>query len=274
MLTVFFRALILFVVVTLVMRMMGKRQIGQLQPHEFAVAVLIADLAAAPMADNGIPLLYGVVPILALLCAQVLISLLTLKFQWARTVFCGQPSVVIRKGLIDREELKRQRYNLNDLLEQLRGKDVFSPGDVDYAVLETSGELSILQRGAGGNGSGGGSNSASGSGGGSNSASGSGGGSSSGSGSGGGSSSGSSSASASGSLQGLPLTLVLDGQIEKRNLTVSGLSEDFLRNKLKAMGFVRLQQVLYAAVDTAGNLYVQGGKRIVYEQIKIQKGRW
>ena len=264
MLTVFFRALILFVVVTLVMRMMGKRQIGQLQPHEFAVAVLIADLAAAPMADNGIPLLYGVVPILALLCAQVLISLLTLKFQWARTVFCGQPSVVIRKGLIDREELKRQRYNLNDLLEQLRGKDVFSPGDVDYAVLETSGELSILQRGAGGNGSGGGSNSGSGSGGGS----------SSGSGSGGGSSSGSASTSASGSLQGLPLTLVLDGQIEKRNLTVSGLSEDFLRNKLKAMGFVRLQQVLYAAVDTAGNLYVQGGKRIVYEQIKIQKGRW
>ena len=146
MLIIFVRTLILYIVIVVVLRLMGKRQIGQLQPSELVVALVIADLAAVPMANVGIPLINGIIPIIALFIMEELLSLISMKSEGARGLICGKPSILIERGVIMEEELRRIRYNLNDLLEQLRLKDFSSLEDIDYAILETSGQLSVIPK--------------------------------------------------------------------------------------------------------------------------------
>jgi len=145
-LIIFTRTLILYVVIIIVLRLMGKRQIGQLQPSELVVALIIADLAAVPMANVGIPLINGIIPILTLFIMEELLSLISLKSEGARGFISGKPSILIERGTIMEEELRRMRYNLNDLLEQLRLKDFSNLEDIDYAILETSGQLSVIPK--------------------------------------------------------------------------------------------------------------------------------
>ena len=144
MFNVLLRALFLFFLVFITIRLMGKRQVGELQPYEFVVAMMTADLATVPMSDLSIPLLWGIIGVLSLSALQLLISFISLKSVRARKWLCGTPSILISHGLIQEETLKKQRYNLNDLMEQLRSKDVFDIANVNFAVLETNGELSIL----------------------------------------------------------------------------------------------------------------------------------
>ena len=146
MINVFMRSLILYIVVVIVMRIMGKRQIGQLQPFELVISILIAELAAIPMQDISIPLINGLIPILALLFAQLVISYASLKSERVRELVCGLPSIVIKNGKIDESELRRLRYNLNDLLEQLRSKDIPNVDDVEFAILETGGQLNVIPK--------------------------------------------------------------------------------------------------------------------------------
>lgn len=140
---VFIRALLLYTVVVIVMRMMGKRQVAQMQPFELVIMIMIADLAATPMEDMDIPLINGIIPIIALLSLQVLISYFSLKSEKFRNFICGKPSILIHKGRIDQAEMHRLRININDLLEALRNKDYFNVSDVEYAILETNGQISI-----------------------------------------------------------------------------------------------------------------------------------
>lgn len=140
------RALLLYTVVVIVMRIMGKRQLAQLQPFELVVALMIADLAAIPMEDTSKPLLSGLVPIAALLLAELLLSYLTLKSERIRAFVCGSPTIVIEKGKLNYEELKKQRLNLNDLMEQLRSKDIPDLSDVEFAILETGGQLNVIPK--------------------------------------------------------------------------------------------------------------------------------
>lgn len=146
MLIIFVRTLILYALIIVVLRLMGKRQIGQLQPSELVVALIIADLAAVPMANVGIPLVNGIVPIITLFISEELLSLVSLKSEVARGLICGKPSILIERGIIMEEELSKLRYNLNDLLEQLRLKDSPNLEDIDYAILETSGQLSVIPK--------------------------------------------------------------------------------------------------------------------------------
>ncbi|MDR5659476.1 DUF421 domain-containing protein [Serpentinicella sp. ANB-PHB4] len=146
MMTVFIRSLILYGLVVVVMRMMGKRQIAQMQPFELVIAIMIADLAATPMENTGVPLINGVIPILTLLSVQVIVSFISIKSEAVREVICGKPSILINKGQLVQSELRRLRINMNDLLEQLRGKDYPNLSDVDYAILETNGEISIIPK--------------------------------------------------------------------------------------------------------------------------------
>ncbi len=143
MLIVFLRAIILYVIVLIVMRMMGKRQVGQLQPFEFAISLMIADLATIPMEDVGIPITNGIIPILGLLLMQLLISMINLKSIKMRGIICGKPSILIAKGKIDEKILRREKFTINELQERLRGKDINNLADVDYAILETNGEITI-----------------------------------------------------------------------------------------------------------------------------------
>ena len=141
MLVVFARTLILYVLVVIVMRIMGKRQIGQLQPFELVIAIMISELASVPMQNTGIPLINGIIPILTLLVAQITMSFISLKSTKARGVICGKPSILIENGRINEKELRKEMYTINDLLEQLRIKNFQNIADVEFAILETNGQL-------------------------------------------------------------------------------------------------------------------------------------
>lgn len=126
------------------MRLMGKRQAGELQPFELVIAVMIAEVASMPMNSSGIPITFGIIPIVMLLLLHNLIAFVTMKSDKIRAFVSGKPSIIIHKGIINEKELKKLNYNFNDLFEQLRIKNVMSISDVHYAVLETNGELSIM----------------------------------------------------------------------------------------------------------------------------------
>ena len=146
MLIVFFRSIVLYIIVLIVMRLMGKREIGQLQPFELAIAIMIADLAAVPMAETGIPISNGIIPILGLLVMHLIISFLNLKSMKIREILCGKPAILIYRGKIDEKVLKKERFTLNELQERLRGSNIVNLGDVEYAILETSGQVTVIQK--------------------------------------------------------------------------------------------------------------------------------
>ena len=146
MLLTFVRTIILYILVLVVMRFMGKREIGQLQPFELAISIMIADLATLPMAEPGIPITNGVIPILGLLVMHLIISVINLKSLRMREIVCGKPSILIYRGRIQEENMKKERFTINELEERLRGENVFDIGDVEYAILETSGQISVIQK--------------------------------------------------------------------------------------------------------------------------------
>ena len=202
------------------MRLMGKRQVGELQPYELVITVFIAELAAIPVADTDIPLLNGLIPIIVLLVLQVLLSEFTLWSERARKLVCGTPSIVIEHGIILEKELQRLRVNLNDLFEQLRNKNFPNVADVDYAILETNGQLSVIAKPG--------------------------------------------RSPVTGSdlglkppASGLPITLVLDGKLNQRNLRLAGLSAEDLEQHAQARGIGSIGDVFFANVDETGYIHLQ-----------------
>ena len=117
-----------------------------MQPFELVIAIMIADLASVPMGDTGIPITNGIIPILGLLFVQLLISNINMKSMWGRKVICGMPSILIFRGKIDEKVLKKEKLTINELQERLRQNNVFTIGDVEYAILETSGQLTVIQK--------------------------------------------------------------------------------------------------------------------------------
>lgn len=221
MITVFLRSLLLVCFAVLAMRLMGKRQIGQLQPFELVIAIMIADLASTPMESLDIPLWRGVLPLMATVILHQLFTLLSLKSQRLRAFFSGTPTVIIRDGRIDHQALEKLCFNLNDLLEELRSSGILSPTEVGTAIMETSGKLSVfptgqnrpvtprdlrLQTG----------------------------------------------------YEGIPLTLVLDGRVEGGNLTLCRKDQPWLERQLREMGFDQTNQVLLCYIDTDGRMTVHG----------------
>lgn len=146
MFTVLIRTIILYILVITSMRIMGKKQIGELEPFELAITIMISELASLPMQDNRVPLINGIIPIITLVLLQVIFSTIQLKSESFRKLVNSTPSVLIRKGKFNIEELKRQQFNINDLMEELRLGGYFNPSDVEYAILETSGKISIIPK--------------------------------------------------------------------------------------------------------------------------------
>lgn len=220
MLVVFTRTLILFLLVVITMRIMGKRQIGELQPFELAVAILISELAAVPMQNTGIPLVNGIIPILTLLVAQMSLSFISLKSTKARGIICGRPSILIENGKIKEKELRKEMYTLNDLLEQLRINNTPNIADVEFAILETNGQLSIIPKSqkrpviA-------------------------------------------EDLNIPTNYDGLPLDLIVDGNINYENLNKAHLNQIWLEDELKKFGVDNLKDILFASLDSQGQLYWQ-----------------
>lgn len=144
MLISFMRTFILYIVLIVTIRLMGKRQIGEMEPAEFVVAILIANLASIPMQDSAIPLISGLVPILVVLSVELLLSVLSLRSIRLRQILCGKPVILIENGKILERNLRRTRVNLDELTMHLREKDIFDLSTVKFAILETNGQLSTL----------------------------------------------------------------------------------------------------------------------------------
>ncbi len=220
MVLVILRTVILFTVVVVVLRIMGKRQIGQLQPYELAIVILISELAAIPMENTAIPILGGLIPIFVLFTAQMLLAYISLKSEKARGIICGTPSVLVENSRIVEAEMRKQRYNINDLLEQLRSKNVANLDDVEYAILETSGQLSVILKSQKRPLT-------------------------------------PEDLNIPTSYEGLPVTLIIDGFIFHDNLKRLNLSFEWLHAELNRVGIVDLKDVLFSYIDTKGNLFYQ-----------------
>ena len=140
----YLRTIILYSLLIAVIRLMGKRQIGEMEPSEFVVTMLVANLASIPMQDGGIPLFSGVVPIVTVLAMELVMSALSLKSIFFRRLLCGKPVILVENGKIMQENLRKTRVTLDELSGHLREKDVLDIGAVQYAILETNGNLSVF----------------------------------------------------------------------------------------------------------------------------------
>jgi len=144
----FIRTVILYIAVMMALRIMGKRQIGELQPSELVITIMLGDLASVPMQETAIPILNGITPIITLVFIEVMISVVALKSKRVRAFISGSPSIVIRDGKIDVNELKKIRLNIDDLIEQLHGKDILNINDVQLAIVDTNGAVCIVPKAA------------------------------------------------------------------------------------------------------------------------------
>ena len=142
---IFVRTAIIFITLLFIMRLMGKSQVGEMQPFEFVISLLIAELACIPMADSSIPLLYGIIAIIAIFVMHQIVVVLDLLFKPVKTVICGKPSVVINKNGIDEFQLRKNNLDVSDLIESMRGAGYFSLDDVYYGLYEANGSFSALE---------------------------------------------------------------------------------------------------------------------------------
>ncbi|MDU5144391.1 MAG: DUF421 domain-containing protein [Paenibacillus dendritiformis] len=144
--TLVLRTILMYIVVFVVLRLMGKREIGKLSVFDVVISIMIAEIAVFVIEDSKKPLWQGLVPIIVLIIIQISVAYIALKSQWIRHLFDGKPSIIIKNGQLDRPEMARQRYNLDDLMQQLREQGVDNIGDVRYAILEANGKLTVFLR--------------------------------------------------------------------------------------------------------------------------------
>ncbi|WP_414859354.1 YetF domain-containing protein [Paenibacillus haidiansis] len=226
-----FRTVLMYIMVFAVMRIMGKREIGQLSIFDLVISIMVAEIAVLVLEDSKRPLYDGIVPMLTLLLIQIGIAVLSLRYRKLRLWFDGKPSVIIRDGNIDQEEMKKQRYNMDDLLMQLRSQKVDSVGDVEFAVLETSGQLSVFPKEKSG------------------------------------APKGDakemrrreapfSSVVSKVRYEPLPLPLIVDGKVEDNNLKQIGKTRFWLKNQIQAKGVGDFKDIFFCSIDHKGKLYI------------------
>lgn len=220
--TLFFRTVITYILLMGAMRLMGKRQLGELELSELVVTMLLSELASIPIADNTIPLTFSLIPITVLISLEIIISYLSLKSRNIKKVIGGSPSILINKGRICKTEMEKARLSLDELFSQLRLKDISDISDVEYAILEENGQVSVIPKmqarpaTAGDLG-------------------------------------------IDEKEKGIVHTVVLDGQISQFNLSLTGHSRRWLKDQIKKRK-CRLQDVFLFSVDDAGNInFIKNG---------------
>ncbi|MCR6110265.1 DUF421 domain-containing protein [Bacillus sp. A301a_S52] len=144
--TIILRTLVIYVVILIIFRLMGKREIGQLSIVDFVISLMIAELAVMTIENVRVPVVHQLIPMFLLMLIQITLAYVSLKSRKLRKMIDGKPSVIIRQGKIDEREMRRQRYNFDDLMLQLRQKDIQYMSDVEFAILEPSGQLSVIRK--------------------------------------------------------------------------------------------------------------------------------
>lgn len=222
MFVVFIRTTILYILVVITMRLMGKRQVAELQPYELVIAIMISDLASLPMQDQRLPLFLGIIPIITLLFLKTLLNLISLKFACTRKFIDGEPCILIYKGKINYNALKQQQLDLDELFEQLRLSNCYNLDEIQYAILENNGQLSILPNNY-------------------NSSS----------------NSGSSDNTSKQPEVQLPKILIADGKINKNSLNSINKDKDWIMSTLKNHNITHPKEVFIALYDTKGQFKYQ-----------------
>lgn len=233
MLVNYIRAIILYIIILIVMRLMGKREIGQLQPFEFVISLMIANLATIPMSDTGVPILDGIVPMLGLLTVHLLIALLNLKSARFRFAICGKPNILVYRGKIDENALEKERFTVSELEERLREKDIFSFADVEYVILETNGDISVILKPEKRNVT-------------------------------------LEDMQIDGEYLGIPYNLVLDGNVMSDNLKAIGKDYKWLEKQIKKFKTTP-ENTLIATIDAKGNFFCQEKEKSKTKN-KLMKG--
>lgn len=219
MLVNFIRAVILYIIILIIMRLMGKREIGQLQPFEFVISLMIANLATIPMSDTGVPILDGIVPMLGLLAMHLIITLLNLKSARFRFAICGKPNILVYRGKIDENALEKERFTVSELEERLREKDIFSFADVEYVILETNGDISVILKPEKRNVT-------------------------------------LEDMNIQAEYTGIPYNLILDGNVMSDNLRAIGKDYKWLEKQIKKFG-IKPENTLIATIDAKGDFFCQ-----------------
>lgn len=217
---VFFRTVLIYFVVFLMLRIMGKREIGKLSLFDLVISIMIAEIAVFVLEDIRKPLLDGLIPMVTLVLIQLIIAFVTLKSRKIRIWFEGKPSLLIEKGVLNREEMKKQRYNLDDLLLQLRQNKVLNVADVEFAILEPTGKLSIIEKNL--------------------------------------QRSYPRSDELLGEIryEGLPLPLIMDGKVQDDQLEKLGKTRFWLKNQLQAKGVFDFKEVFFCSIDHRGKIFL------------------
>ena len=221
MLTIFTRSVLLYIASLLAMRAMGKREVGQLMPFELVVVIMIAELAATPMGGVGVPLLYGVVPMVALVVCHGLITALCMKWQPFRTWMSGQPTVLMRNGVICEKQMRKSAVDLNDLMEAIRTAGILDPSEAGTIVLEPGGQVNVFPKAEY-------------------------------------RSATPADLKLNVLQEGLPLPLVMDGVLQRDNLARGNLTERWLRQTAAECGYPNLEEVLFLCLNTQGQMLIQG----------------
>ncbi|WP_338588351.1 DUF421 domain-containing protein [Paenibacillus sp. Y5S-9] len=237
-----FRTILMYFLVYCAMRVMGKREIGKLSMFDLVVSIMLAEMAAFVIEDIDKPLSHGIAPMLTLIIVQIGMAFIGLKSRRLRLMIDGKPTVLISRGVLLRDEMRKQRYNLDDLLQQLREQNVDSIGDVDFAILETTGKLTVFPKDENASND-------------SNSS---------------GSNSDSEGASSSRSkteknqiygfsnikYEGLPLPLIMDGKVQDQNLEIIQKTRFWLKNQIQNNGILDFKDVFICSIDHNGKIYV------------------
>lgn len=213
MVIIFIRSLTTFIVLLVVMRLMGKRQIGEMQPFELVITLLIAELACIPMADISVPLVYGIAAILAVFILHQLLSVIEQSGQFAKRIISGKPSLVLNKNGVDFTELRRNNMDVEDLIESMRSAGYYSLDDLDYAIFESNGKLSAKEK-----------------------------------------------PDYDKKKTSLPVLIVGEGKVVRKNLSLIGKDEEWLKTVIKSNGAKNNKQVGVMTVDGNGKVYFQKEK--------------
>ncbi|KUP22725.1 DUF421 domain-containing protein [Paenibacillus sp. DMB5] len=250
-----FLTVLMYIFIFLSMRIMGKREIGKLSVFDLTISIMIAEIAVFVIDDIERPISDGVIPMATLVVIQVLVAQLSLKSRKLRLLIDGRPSVLISNGKLHRSEMRRQRYNMDDLLLQLRGQNIVSPADVEFAILETSGQLTVIEKNrnvSSSNQSGNSSDTAENQ---QDRSSGAGSGSTGGSGKSG-NTSGVNIAKSKIRYEGLPVPLIMDGKVQDDNLEMIGKNRFWLRTQIRQKGVSDFRDVFLCSIDHTGKIYV------------------
>lgn len=238
MMTIFIRALLLYIVLMLTMRGMGKRQLGQFQPYEFVMAMLIANLVATPMSNVSTPLLHGVLPVAALFIAHALITLLCLRSDRMRAWISGKPSLLISKGVIQQDELKRLCLTLSDVLEGLRCAGILDPSEVGTAIMEANGTITAFPKADSRPPT-------------------------------------TQEMNIDPGYEGVPMVLIMDGRVQTNNLTSAHLDEAWLTRQLNERRLAS-ESVFLGVLDTQGRMSIQdrAGNLMQFQALDAGEVKW